>query len=96
MGKYVAFPDGRKASPLDLQGPDNVKKDFYQSLVGLSLARVNSYWSRVKFTGRARPLIKKSSENAVIKHINNNKDAIGYIYRSKLSKHLKVVFEFNE
>lgn len=96
MGKYVAFPDGRKALPLDLSGNDEVKKQFYKSLVGMSLARVNSYWSRIKFTGRVKPSIKQLTENDVINYISDSTDAIGYVSRSNLNKELKVVYEFHE
>ncbi len=96
MGRYVAFPNGSKASPLDLNGEQDLKRNFYQSLVGMSLARVNSYWSRIKFTGRVRPLLSKSNEEDVIKYISHSKDAIGYVSRAKLNPQLKIVFELHE
>jgi len=96
MGKYLAFPNGIKASTVDIDGIDDLKKRFYQQLVGMSLARVNSFWSRIKFTGRAKPPLKQPNEDAIIRFITLKKDAISYISRSKLNENLKVVFEFNE
>ena len=96
MGKYLAFPNGIKASTVDIDGKDNLKKRFYQQLVGMSLARVNSFWSRIKFTGRAKPPLKQPTEEAIVRFITLKKDAISYISRSKLNENLKVVFEFNE
>jgi len=96
MGKYLAFPNGIKASTVDIDGKGNLKKRFYQQLVGMSLARVNSFWSRIKFTGRAKPPLKQPNEDAIIRFITLEKDAISYISRSKLNENLKVVFEFNE
>ncbi len=96
MGKYVAFPDGSKAVVTDLSGDQILKKDFYQKLVGRSLASINSYWSRLRFTGRQRTPIEQSSEESVIAFIENNNAAVGYLRASKVSKQLKVVYEFNE
>ena len=90
MGKYVAFPDGRKAQPLD--NADAAKASFYKALVGLPLARVNAYWSRIKFTGRARPPLPASSTEEVITFVVANDDAIGYIPASKVNTQLKVVY----
>ncbi len=96
MGKYVAFPDGQVAVPIDLTGNDSTKRLFYQSLVGMSLARVNSYWSRIRFTGRARPSVKQSTEDDIILYVSETKNAIGYISRSKLTDQVKVVYPFYE
>jgi hypothetical protein len=74
----------------------NIKKIFYQQLVGMSLARVNSFWSRIKFTGRAKPPLKQPNEDAVVSFIALKKDAIAYISRSKINTNLKVVYQFNE
>ncbi|MFQ3171415.1 MAG: ABC-type phosphate transport system substrate-binding protein [Oleispira sp.] len=96
MGKYIAFPNGMKASTVDMSDASNIKKIFYQQLVGMSLARVNSFWSRIKFTGRAKPPLKQPNEDAVVSFIALKKDAIAYISRSKINTNLKVVYQFNE
>ena len=96
MGKYVAFPDGKKAIPLDINDSSQLKKQFYQALVGLPLARVNAYWSRIKFTGRARPPQEMANEQALVSFMNSQDRAIGYLPRSKVTKNLKVVYQFSE
>jgi ABC-type phosphate transport system substrate-binding protein len=96
MGRYVAFPDGTKAKAIDLEGDHIIKKQFYLDLVNLSIARVNSYWSRIKFTGRARPPISKENEAEVINEIKTSENAIGYISISAVNSNLKVVYKFNE
>ena len=55
MGKYSAFPNGEQATPIDVELDANLKAQFYEALVGLPLARVNAYWSRLKFSGRVKP-----------------------------------------
>ena len=95
MGKYVAFPDGSKAVPLDIENDTQVRQQFYQALLGMPLARVNAYWSRVKFSGRARPPLKQIDQDAVIEYLNQTDNGIGYIYADKVSGNLKVVYSFD-
>ncbi len=96
MGKYVAFPDGNKAIVVDLTSEQTTKKYFYKKLVGRSLASINAYWSRIRFTGRTKPPIKKESQEGIVQYIAETKNAVGYIPKSMLNKNLKVVYQLNE
>ena len=93
MGKYVAYPDGRTALPVD---NNTLKSVFYSKLVGLSVARVNAYWSRIQFTGRARPPMEHADHQSIVDYVKVHKNAIAYIPKSQLTDELKVVFVFNE
>ncbi len=96
MGRYIAFPNGEKATPIDLIDDNHIKSFFYQNLVGMSLARVNAYWSRVKFTGRVKPSVKVPSEAGLIQHMQSSPLSIGYMERKHLTKQLKIVYALNE
>jgi ABC-type phosphate transport system substrate-binding protein len=96
MGRHVAFPDGSKATPIDNKGEEQQRQSFYRSLVNMPIARVNSYWSRIRFTGRATPPHGVDSSTSIAMYIEQNPNAIGYIPRSMLNDKLKVVFEFDE
>jgi len=96
MGKYVAFPDDSKATPVELKGEHEIKVEFYQSLVGMPLSRVNAYWSRLRFTGRKRVAVLHSSEVELINYIIANEQAIGYVPQSLITEDLKVVYILNE
>jgi ABC-type phosphate transport system substrate-binding protein len=96
MGKYIAFPDGTKAIAVDLSSKQKMKKVFYKKLVGRSLASVNTYWSRILFTGRAKPTVKKETKEDIVQYIAKTKNAIGYIPKSMLNKNLKVVYNLDE
>jgi len=96
MGRNIAFPNGEKATPIDLIDDNHIKRFFYKNLVGMSLARVNAYWSRVKFTGRVKPSVKVPSESGLIQHMHSSPLAIGYMERKHLTKQLKVVYALNE
>ncbi len=96
MGKYVAFANGDKAIAFDLNSEQDIKKRFYQALVGRSLASINAYWSRIRFSGRMRVSQQFSSSQEVANEIEGTKLAIGYIPKSLLTNKLKVVYELNE
>ncbi|MEC8375576.1 MAG: hypothetical protein VX078_12315, partial [Pseudomonadota bacterium] len=95
MGKYSAFPNGERATPIDVEKDSNLKETFYRALVGLPLARVNAYWSRLKFSGRAKPPAVEQTLDDVEQRINNDSSALAYIYESKVTDKMKVVYRFD-
>ncbi len=96
MGRYIAFPNGKKANPIELKGSKRIKKIFYEDLLGMSLARVNAYWARVKFAGRVKPSKKVSSSRKVVTHLTTSTSSISYMLREHLTGDLKVVYAFDE
>jgi ABC-type phosphate transport system substrate-binding protein len=96
MGKYIAYPNGESANPLELEDSNKIKQIFYKDLIGRSLASVNAYWARLKFTGHRRKSDTVTTEEDVVSLINKTDSAIGYIRISKLTPDLKVVYNFDE
>jgi len=100
MGRYVAFPGNQSAQPLDTSTPEGLKKLFYKRLVNMPLSKVNAYWSRVRFTGRAIPPSKQNSEQVVLNYVAQNPDAIGYVFSQYLNQqndqNVKVIMELYE
>jgi len=96
MGRYVAYPDGRPAVPLEVVGADGLRQDFYRQLVGMSTSKINAYWARLRFSGRQRPTLEKSSEAEITQYLAENSAAIGYLYKSRVTDDLKIVLELNE
>ncbi len=95
MGKYIAFSDGRAAAPMDLDEESEIKSKFYKKLVGMPLARVNAYWSRIKFTGRATPPIAVNSIEEIDKMLSEQGNVVAYIYASQVTDKMKVVYRFD-
>lgn len=96
MGKYVAFPDGERAVPVDIEDDLETREKFYDSLVGMTLARVNAYWSKVKFSGRARPPTQQKDEKAILAFVMETENAIAYIHESSVTDDVKVVYRFDK
>jgi hypothetical protein len=64
--------------------------------VGMPLARVNAYWSKVKFSGRARPPTQQKDEKAILDFVMETENAIAYVYENSVTSDLKVVYRFDE
>jgi ABC-type phosphate transport system substrate-binding protein len=95
MGKYSAFPNGRQATPIDIELNDELKGQFYKSLVGLPLARVNAYWSRLKFSGRVKPPSIEQTMEDVKQRLEDDESALAYVYESYVTDKMKVVYRFD-
>ena len=95
MGKYSAFPNGQEATPIDVELDATLKAQFYQALVGLPLARVNAYWSRLKFSGRAKPPAIEQSVVDIQKRLEKDASALAYVYESHVTDGMKVVYRFD-
>ena len=95
MGKYSAFPNGKQATPIDINRDDELKGQFYKSLVGLPLARVNAYWSRLKFSGRVKPPAIEQTIEDVKQRLEDDESALAYVYESYVTDKMKVVYRFD-
>lgn len=95
MGKYSAFPNGKEATPIDVESEGELKSQFYQSLVGLPLARVNAYWSRLKFSGRVKPPAIEQTIDDIKLRLEEDESALAYVYESYVTDNMKVVFRFD-
>jgi ABC-type phosphate transport system substrate-binding protein len=96
MGRYVAFPNGEKAIPVDIEDDLQTREKFYGSLVGMPLARVNAYWSKVKFSGRARPPTQQKDEKAILNFVMQTENAIAYVHESNVTDDVKIVYRFDK
>lgn len=95
MGKYSAFPNGKEATPIDVELDSELKSQFYKSLVGLPLARVNAYWSRLKFSGRVKPPAVEQTIDDVKVRLEEDESALAYVYESTVTSNMKVVYRFD-
>jgi hypothetical protein len=96
MGRYLTFPDGEMSQPLDLPAQSTLKNDFYQQLVNKSEQKINAYWARLLFSGRAKPPSQATSVEDALNKVEASKFAIGYIPKSQVTDTVKVVYQFDE
>lgn len=95
MGKYSAFPNGKQATPIDIEVESKLKAEFYEALVGLPPARVNAYWSRLKFSGRVKPPEIELTIDDVKQRLEEDESALAYVYESYVTDKMKVVYRFD-
>ena len=95
MGRYLTFPDGETSKPLDLPAQSTLKNDFYLKLVNKNEQKINAYWARLLFSGRAKPPTPSTSVEDAINKIAASQFAIGYIPLSQVTDEVKVVYTFD-
>lgn len=91
MGRSRAFPGGEFALPFDLPRDHPGRVAFYHALTGMSAAQVNSYWSRLMFSGQTMPPQPLPNEAAMADLVKRNPSAIGYLLQEPADKALHVV-----
>ena len=100
MGRNRRLADAQIALPLDIDSNFTEKAAFYKQLIKRDLPEVNSYWTRVMFSGDASPPRQVNTYADIRELIKNNKDAIAYLPETELHKfndgEYKVVYVLEE
>ena len=91
MGKRKSFPEGTSARPVDQPVNSSVKQEFLEKILNKSQSEVNRHWSRIIFSGKGSPPEIMDSDEAVLRWISRNENAIGYIDASRVNISVKVV-----
>jgi ABC-type phosphate transport system substrate-binding protein len=79
LKKKTQWDHGPKASPVDLAGDSSVREVFSEDVHGRSVALIQRYWQKQIFSGRGVPPPEVANDDEVIKLVNSDKGAIGYV-----------------
>ena len=90
-GRTRTLPGGESATPWDQQHDGAARADFYQALTGMDIARINSYWARLHFTGQVQPPRNVDDDAAMIQRLRADPTAIGYLTREPSDGSVRVV-----
>lgn len=86
LGKRTILDNGSKVVLFDLPRGDT-RNGFYRSLVGKSPLQIRAYWSKLVFSGRAKPPIQVDNTAALQIVLANQLNGIAYVaaqdYRSE-------------
>ena len=96
LGQRTRIADGPLLTVVDLpSGP--VRDQFYQHLTGKNPSQIRAYWSRLVFTGRARPPHEVAGPEHAIELVLRNPNALAYLPAS-LAEHpgLKVLLRLDQ
>ncbi len=91
MGRTHAFAGGDYVRAFDLPRDSGAHEQFYQLLIGMTVAQVNTYWARLIFTGQTLQPKALDNEDAMIETVRRNPGAIGYLTQEPLDKDVQVV-----
>lgn len=95
MGRAPIMPNGKRLMPYDIAEEKVIRETFYHQLIGKTLASVNAYWAGLLFAGRASPPRQVANSAAMLKIIEENPNAIGYVDMKDLNSHVNVVFRIS-
>ncbi len=79
LKKSSQWKDGEPAIPVDLPMESPTRKDFSDEVLDRSVDAVKNYWQQMIFSGRELPPPELKTDQAVIKYVINNKNAVGYV-----------------
>ena len=91
MGRTRTLAGGDYVLLFDLPRDNATRAAFYLQLTGMAPAQVNSYWSRLMFTGQTLPPQPLPSEAAVIDMVKRNPSAMGYVSSEPTDRSVRVV-----
>jgi ABC-type phosphate transport system substrate-binding protein len=68
-----------RPEPVDQASSEEIRKRFYQLVVGKGPAEIQTYWAEMVFSGKAKAPRSVGNGAGVVRHITANPDAIGYL-----------------
>jgi len=92
LAKTKKFPNGKKVVVVDQNSENPEYATFYKKIAGKSVAKMNKYWVKLTFTGKAEAPKKVGGNSAVINAVKNDSKVIGYVDSSAVTDGVKVVY----
>jgi ABC-type phosphate transport system substrate-binding protein len=91
LGKNKKFANGDSVKAINLKSGNAIRADFEKKVLGKSSSQVKAYWSKLIFSGKAKPLKEFASDSEVISWVSSTPNAIAYIDASKIDDSVKVI-----
>lgn len=91
LSKTKAFGNGQKIILFDLEEGDDTRTDFYQKVTHKSASQIKSYWTRLIFTGKAKPPQMMTDSDEIIVAVGADINSIGYVELDAVDETVKVV-----
>lgn len=90
LGRLNALRDGTPVRLHDLP-PGPTRDSFYLRLTGKNPVQARAYWSRIVFTGRARPPREVSSPEQLRTILASDPHALGYLPVQSVTSDMRVL-----
>jgi len=90
LGRLSALRDGTPVRLMDL-APGPTRNAFYQGLIGKNPTQTRAHWSRIVFTGRARPPRQVAGPEELRNALNQDPNLIGYVPIDGLAPDMRIL-----
>ena len=91
MGRFDVLESGQIVQPVDYENGSVFRGLFYRALVNKNERQINAYWSRLIFSGRAKPPLQVSSPEQSLAYLLRNESALAYMPVERVSEEMKIV-----
>ncbi|MFC3201483.1 hypothetical protein ACFOEW_06590 [Alteromonas oceani] len=91
MGRFDVLESGQVVQPVDYENGSVFRGLFYRTLVNKNERQINAYWSRLIFSGRAKPPLQVSSPEQSLAYLRRNQSALAYMPVERVSEEMKIV-----
>ena len=95
LGKNKSYADGEEIKAVNLKSGDDIRTEFEEKALGKASKQVKAYWSKLIFSGKAKPLMESGTDEEALDFVAKNPEAIAYIDASKVNDTVKVVKVLN-
>ncbi|PRC91373.1 hypothetical protein [Solimicrobium silvestre] len=82
-------------SPIDLAEGSPIRVEFYKTITDKDPSQVRAIWSKLVFTGKAKPPKQFNTSEEVKKQIGSDINAIGYMEKSAVDSSVKIIYPVN-
>ena len=96
LGRSRIFPNGEYALVFDLPRDAHLRGRFFAKIANMSQQQLNSYWSRLMFTGQVLPPQAIPDEHTVLELVRRNPGAMGYVSTENLDATVRVVLTIKD
>ena len=91
----LIVPDKLTIPRVDQNADNAIYTDFYKAVANKSATKMNKYWVKLTFTGKAEAPQKVGSSGDVVSLVKDNKNMIGYVDSADVTGDVKVVYTVN-
>ena len=91
LKRVTRWPDGQTVRPVDQQASSAVRGRFSDVVLKRSVDAVRSYWQQRIFSGRDVPPPEADSDLSVLRYVQENAGAIGYVSDAPSVQGVRVV-----
>ena len=91
LKQKVFWNDGHRIIPINREAGSRVRERFSETVFGQDSRRLATYWKQRYFEAGEFPPATLASEEAVIRFVAGNEDAIGYVALDDVTDSVAVV-----